>query len=452
MRKTTLALLGGTPIAQHAKRQFPLFDAASIRAVTRLLERGETVGLGRTNATIAKAEDVISAYHGGRHALLLNSGHAALMCALMGLEIGPGDEVITTPYSWGASTSCILAVGAIPVFADIDPLSGLLDPAKIAAAITRKTKAILLVHIFGQPADMPAINRIAKRHNLRVIEDASHAHGATINGTVVGNFSDAAGFSCMGGKLLATAEAGYLLTPHKDVFWKAAMMCQHYGRSAEPGFPAAYKQSVDSLVYTFRLSPIIAALFPGQFQRLDEQVKARQENVAILHAALEGCDLIDFPKCKPGFLSACYYATMNFRPEAAGITRETFCKALIAEGVGAWPYVPDAIHHWRRLQWKGYTGPVPFWLPSLKAAKTDYAAAKLPGCAHKVNHSFEVFMVSYYRPAPAAMKAMSAAFRKVQDNLAALAAYEQAQKRTREQGELRAVVAAKRAAATYRRK
>ncbi len=450
MNSTTLALLGGTPIAPHVKPQFPAFDRATIRAATSLLERGETVGLGRSNATIAAVEKIISAYHGGRQALVLGSGHAALMSALMGLEIGPGDEVITTPYTWGASTSCILAVGALPVFADVDPVTGLLDPAGIEGAITPKTKAVLVVHIYGQPADMPAINRIARRRGLFVIEDGSHAHGATINGRVVGNFSDAAGFSCMGGKLLATAEAGYLVTPHKDVFWKAAMMGQHYGRSGEEGFPEKLKPFADSLVYTFRLSPVIAALFPGQFRRLDAQVKARQENMAVLAHGIKDCPAVILPTPRRGFASACYYLTMNFNPDAAGIARETFCKALIAEGVGAWPYVPDGIHHWRRLQWKRYDGPKPFWLPWLEAAQTDYTALDLPGCDHKIEHAIEICCVNYYKPAHALMKRMAAAFAKIMDNLPALRAYQHEQERARAKRDSRIVAAAKRAAAAYR--
>src|SRR6266542_4237980 len=263
-----LALLGGEPAGLPGADPWPRFTPEAIARVVELLERGETVTLGK-RGVIGEAESAVSAYHGGRHAMLLNSGHASLHAALMGLEIGPGDEVITTPYTWGASIACILHTGAVPVFVDVDPVTGLLDPACIAPAITPRTKAVLAVHIYGQPADMPAIRAVADRHGLFVIEDGSQAHGATIRGEKVGNFSDAAGFSCMGGKLLATAEAGYLVTPHADVYWKAAMMCQHYGRSADPGFPEAYKPFVDSLVFTYRLSPLTAALFPSQLAKLD---------------------------------------------------------------------------------------------------------------------------------------------------------------------------------------
>src|SRR5947209_9152769 len=268
MMEEKLALLGGEAAGAPAAGPWPRFTPEAIARVVELLERGETVTLGH-RGVVGEAEAALSAYHGGRQVMALNSGHAALHASLMGLEVGPGDEVITTPYTWGASIACILHTGAIPIFADVDPVTGLLDPAQIQAAVTPRTKAILAVHIYGQPANMPAIRAVAQRHGLFVIEDGSQAHGATIYGEKVGNFSDAAGFSCMGGKLLATAEAGYMVTPHADVYWKAAMMCQHYGRSADPGFPEAYKPFVDSLVFTYRLTPLVAALFPSQLGKLD---------------------------------------------------------------------------------------------------------------------------------------------------------------------------------------
>ena len=451
MTKNKLALLGGKPTGGPRQPKYPLFSKSAIRQVVDILETGRTVGLGRTNSVIGKAERAISQYHGGRHAMVVNSGHAALMTALMGLEVGPGDEVITTPYTWGASTSCILDVGAIPVFADVDPVTGLLDPKKVEPAITQKTKAILVVHLYGQPADMPALRRIANRHGLYLVEDGSQSHGATIGGEKVGNFSDAAGFSCMGGKLLATSEAGYMVTPHEEVFWKAAMMCQHYGRSAESGFPEEFKPYVDSLVFTFRLTPLVAALFPTQVRRLDAQVAVRQENAAVFGEGVRDCELVRLPRYRKGFQPSYHMLTMNFRPEKAGVRRETFSRALAAEGVGVWPYVPESIHRWRRLQWKGYEGPVPLWLDGLKRAGTDYAAQELPNCDFKVAHGLEMGWNPFFRRDLRGMRRMAEAFLKVQDQLAELRVWEEEQDARKEGEESRVIGAAKRAAASYRR-
>lgn len=381
MAEERLALLGGQAAGAPAGAPWPRFSPEAIARVVELLERGETVTLGK-RGVIEEAEAALSTYHNGRRVMALNSGHAALHASLMGLEIGPGDEVITTPYTWGASVACILHAGAIPVFVDVDPLTGLLDPARIAPAVTPRTKAILAVHIYGQPADMPAIRAVAGRHGLFVIEDGSQAHGATIGGEKVGAVSDAAGFSCMGGKLLATAEAGYMVTPHEDVYWKAAMMCQHFGRSADPGFPEAYKPYVDSLVFTYRLSPLIAALFPSQLAKLDGEVAARQQNIAHLREQLAGIAWLRFPEYAPGFAPSYHMLTMNFVPQAAGVSRSTILKALHAEGVGTFAYVPSPISTWRRLQWRDGNGPEPFWMEGLRRSGIDYAAAELPNCEY----------------------------------------------------------------------
>ena len=148
MSESKLALLGGKPAGGARIPKYPLFAPSAIRQVVQILESGRTVGLGRTNPVIARAEKAISRYQDGRHTLVVNSGHAALMAALMGLEVGPGDEVITTPYTWGASIACILHVGAVPVFVDVDPVTGLMDPGKVEAAITRRTKGRFLDVIY----------------------------------------------------------------------------------------------------------------------------------------------------------------------------------------------------------------------------------------------------------------------------------------------------------------
>lgn len=424
MTTDRLALLGGKALGVPTPApRWPLIDQKAVGQVVDLLEAGNTVALGRSSSVIRKTEALLSKYHGGRHVMTVNSGHAALMCALMGLEIGADDEVITTPCTWGASTSCILAVGAVPVFADVDRVSGLLDPKKIEAAITRRTKAILVVHLYGQPADMKAIGRIARKHDLKVIEDGSQAHGARIGDQPVGTFSDAAGFSSMGGKLLATSEAGFLVTPHEEVYWKAAMMCQHYGRSADAGFPEEHKPFIDSLVYTFRLSPLIATLFPQQIRTLDSQVRVRGENAATLREALSACRCIELPRFTKNSTPGFYMLTMNLKA-GAGARRDTFLEAVKAEGVPAFAYVPESIHRWERLQWRNYKGPVPHWQRQLKRAGIDYASQDLPNTDHKVAQAIDLSFTRWHRPAKRAMQRLAQAFLKVEANLDALRDYE----------------------------
>ncbi|HYV44249.1 MAG TPA: aminotransferase class I/II-fold pyridoxal phosphate-dependent enzyme [Myxococcaceae bacterium] len=417
-RGESLALLGGAPVGEVRAPQWPRFTMRQIERVAQLLHTGETVVIGR-RGVVEEAERAIAAYHPGKRVLLLNSGFSALHAALMGLEIGPGDEVITTPYTFGATTSCILFAGAVPVYVDVDPVSGLIDPRKVAAAITPRTRAILPVHLYGQPADMPALQRIARRRGLAVIEDGSQAHGATIQGQPVGQFSDAAGFSCMGGKILATSEAGYLLASKDEVYWRAALMCQHWGRRGEAGFPAELGPHADTLIASYRVSPLIAALFPGQLAKMPAEIEGRRANARAFREAMKGVEWIEFPAHRPGFSSSHHMLTFNYLEERTGVPRAAMLRALQAEGAPVFVYVREPLHRLRRLRWKGYRGPRPFWMEQLRRAKADYGRVSLPACERKVERSVEIVW-NFYRPDGRAMQRLAECFHKVGRHLDAL--------------------------------
>ncbi len=422
-----LALLGGTRVGEVTYSKFPHFTEEAIARVADVLRAGKAVGLGRFHSPeIGEAEDTISRYHGGRRVLACASGHAALQGALAGLEICGGDEVITTPYTWGASISCILHQNAIPVFVDVERETGLIDPAAVEAAITPRTKAILAVHIFGQPANLKALRAIADKHKLMLIEDGSQAHGAEIDGVRVGNVGDAAGFSCMGGKVLPTSEAGYLVSPHERVIWKAAMIGQHMGRSPEKDFPDDLRPWVDSLVYTYRITPLNSVLLTEQFGRLDGWIAERRRHADLLRAKLAGAKFVRMPDYAPGVKPVFHLMSFNFNPEAAGVTRDTFAAAMKAEGMLAFGYVPSPISDWPRLHWQNYKGPRVSWLSSLEAAKVDYRGMALPNCRWRVANSIET-RFDYVDPNEAMVDRIAEIIHKVEANIGALRDYERAQ-------------------------
>jgi perosamine synthetase len=421
---SSLALCGGSPVGPVQIHPFPRFTETAIQRVTDLLRAGKTIGLNRGHVPeIGEAEAAISAYHGGRHVLGANSGHGALQMALAGLEIGPGDEVITTPYTWGASISCILHQGAIPVFADIDEATGLLDPAAVAAVITPRTKAILVVHLYGQPADLPAFRALADRHGLAMIEDGSQAHGATLHGVGVGNVGDAAGFSCMGGKLLATTEAGYLVTPHEEVYWKGALIGHHHGRRDDPGFPEHLRPYADSLVYTHRFHPLNAVLLVEQLKKLDVEVDQRRAHADRLRAALVSCRHFQLAPVAPGARPAYHLLTGTFNPEAAGISRNTFTAALTAEGLHAFAYVPVPIPDWPRMHWQDYAGPKVPWLDNFRRAGMDYRQLPLPSCRRRCERAVEM-RFDFIDPDPTMVDRMAEIILKVEAGLDQLRAHE----------------------------
>ncbi len=392
-----------------------------------------TVGLGKHHPVIAEAEEAVAAWQEARHCMTVSSGHASLQMALVGLEIGPGDEVITTPYSWGASVSCILHCGAVPVFTDVAPDTGLMDPKAIEPAITRRTRAILVVHIHGQPANMPAIVRVAKKHGLAVVEDGSQAHGAEWNGKKVGRFGDAAGFSCMGFKLLGTTEAGYLVTRREDVYWKAALCCQHMGRSPDDGFPKALLPYVDSLVYSYRLSPVTAVLLIEQLKKVDRELAGRRRNVAELMRHLRGSELFSQPDFGKRSSPSYYTLSLNFDADAAGLERDTILAALAAEGVEAGAYVPSPIPSWERLRIRGYSGPKTMWTRQLQEARADYRSQSFPGCEEKVRRAVDMDW-NYIRRERGRMKRLADVFLKIEDCLDALREWERSQRRGKRRG------------------
>ena len=430
MGKNTLALLGGNKGGIIDEAQHPLFSPEAVQRVTSLLERGATVGLNKGCSEIQEAELAIADWQGAPYCLGTASGHAALHSALIGLEITSGAEVITTPFTWGASISCILHNNAIPVFADTDPVTGLLDPVSVEERITKNTRAILVVHIFGQAADMTSICALAKKHGLAVIEDGSQAHGALHNNRKVGGFGDAAGFSCMGAKLLASSEAGYMVTQHEDVYWKAAMGGQHMGRSPESGFPEDLRTYADSLVYTYRLNPITAVLLVEQLKKVDGEIAARRKNAEKLRGKLSHVRSIAFPEYKDGDVPSYHMITMNFVPEVADIARNTYIKALVAEGVSIYAYIPAPIPFWPRMQWKDYDGPRVMWTETLKNHGTDYSDTYIPNCEYKVSHSLEMGW-NFTNAEDDNIDRLAASFIKVEENLPHLRDWERS---TRSQG------------------
>ena len=423
MAASQLALLGGTAVKPPPPDKHPTFSDACIARITDHLKTGRVVGLNRTCDVVAECEAAIAAWQETSECLAVSSGHAALHCALMGLEISTGDEVIASPYTWGASVSCILHAGAVPIFCDVDPETGLLDPAAAEAAITPRTKAILPVHIYGQPANLTAFRALCDKHGLALVEDGSQAHGAIHAGHKVGSYGDAAGFSCMGGKLLATSEAGYLVTNSKDVYWKAALNTMHMGRSPEGDYPEELREYVDSLVYTYRASQLDCVMLTEQLKSLDDENAGRRRNVARFKEALADCGSVSFPTFGPKDDPAYHMLSFNFVPEHADVSRLTWLKALRAEGVGIWSYVPSPLPSWRRFRWQDDDGPAVFWTDTLRRSGVDYTAVEVPNAELKVSRSLEMGW-NYIADEPQRIEALAEAFWKVERNLDALRTHE----------------------------
>jgi dTDP-4-amino-4,6-dideoxygalactose transaminase len=413
-----LALLGGAPAHTAAAPKYPRFSPQVHERIRQTLDAGPMQGLSKGHPVIDELERRLAAWHDVPLVLASSSGHGALQSALIGLEITGGDEVLTSPYSWGASVSCILHNGAVPAFVDVDPVTGLIDPEALDAARTERTRAILVPHLYGQPVDMTAVMAYAERHGLVVIEDGSQAHGARHRGRRVGSFGEAGGFSTNGVKPLATTEGGYMTARVPDVYWKATISGQHagrgelIGRASEPGFPEELRPYIDSLVYTYRPNLVTALLTLDRLDHVDAENAARRRNAARLFDGLGGSELLTWPSHDERDECVFHMVTLNFDAEAAGVSRDRFVAALNAEGVPAVSYVAAGLNRSPRLS-PEWDGPRVMWTDAIRRSGVDPTALELPGCERKVARSIEIPW-NLFEDAPELVASMADAIGKVE--------------------------------------
>lgn len=293
-------------------------------AVRRVLTSGRFVGGPEVEAFEAEA----AAFLGVRHAVGLNSGTDALIIALEALGVGPGDEVITTPFSFFATSEAILRAGAAPVFVDIDPATFNLDPAGIEAAITERTRAVLPVHVFGLPAEMDAILEVARRHDLHVVEDAAQAFGARHDGRRVGSIGDVGAFSFYPTKTLgAYGDGGLLATSDDGVAALARRLRDHGSRPEE-------KYLHDMLGHNSRLDAIQAAVLRIKLPRVDAWNERRREVARALHDALQDVPGVTPPSPHPEHVF--HQFTIRVDPERLPRVRE----ALERDGIASQRFYP----------------------------------------------------------------------------------------------------------------
>lgn len=247
----------------------PDITEKEMQAVSEVL-RTPNLSLG---PKLPEFEAALAKYIGRKHAIAVNSGTSGLFLCISALQIGPGDEVITTPFTFIASSNSVMMVGATPVFVDIDPVSLNVDPAQIESRITEKTKAILPVEVFGNPAGFDKVCQIAQKHNLPVIEDSCEALGSALNGKMVGTFGQMSVFAFYPNKQITTGEGGMILTDD-DNLADLCVSLRNQGRSKTGAW-----LSHERLGYNFRLSDINCALGIVQLSRIDE-IKAKRRQVA----------------------------------------------------------------------------------------------------------------------------------------------------------------------------
>lgn len=263
------------------------------------------------------------------HAVAMNSATSALIAAVAAAAVGPGDEVIVSPYTMSASAVCALVHGAIPVFADIEPATFCLDPDSVRGRITPRTKAIVAVDLFGCPADFDALMALAREHDLVVIEDAAQAPGALYGGRHAGTLGHIGVFSLNYHKTIQCGEGGVAVTDDER-FAERLALARNHGEAAVEGMGS---DAVDVLGFNHRMGELEAAIAAVQLSRLEELTAPRVEHARRLTDGLRGLDGITPPHVPDGVRHVYYLYALKLDEEALGVSRSAFAAALAAEGV-----------------------------------------------------------------------------------------------------------------------
>jgi perosamine synthetase len=320
-----LALEGGKPVR---RAKFPEYHAVvddrEVRAVTKVIRSATW----RRGPVVEQYERDLEKFFGVKHVLAVFNGTVALHVAMAALDLGPGDEIITTPYTFLASASAALYQNAIPRFADIDPASYNLDPREAEKAINDRTRGIVVVHLAGHPADMDAFHEIAEKHHLWIIEDTAQASGAMYKGKRAGTIGNVGTFSTVDGKIMSTGEGGFCLTNDDELADKMGSIHNFYRAHATSNIYEFY-----GIGYNYRMTEFQAAIGREQLKKLDRMVETRRRNASYLTKHLREINGVSPPNEAPWVRHAFYYYALRIDTKALGVARKRFEKALAAEGI-----------------------------------------------------------------------------------------------------------------------
>jgi hypothetical protein len=332
-----LAIDGAKPTLDKTLPGWPYFAPDEIEAASAVLASGKVNYW--TGEEGRHFEREYAAYVGTKYAIALANGTVALELALHALGIGQGDEVIVPSRTFIASASCAVMRGAVPVIADVDPVSGNLTAETIAPLLTPRTKAIIAVHLAGWPCDMNPIMELARKHGIKVIEDCAQAHGATYKGRAVGSIGDIAAFSFCQDKILSTGGEGGLITSDDERIWNLAWSFKDHGKSFDAVYnrehPIGFRWLHDSFGTNWRLTEMQSAIGRVLLRKLPDRVQLRRRNAAILDQEFSRIPALRVVSPSRDFGHSYYKYYAYIRPELLrdGWNRDRIMAAICAEGV-----------------------------------------------------------------------------------------------------------------------
>ena len=330
-----LAINGGEKTIVDNRPHFTWPEITEKTRYAVLQQLDDSISIYNRSGVIERLEGSLSEYHGVKHALLTNSGTSALHSMFVGEDFKEGDEVLVPAYTFYATVTPLFFTGATPVLVDCDK-NGNLDPADLESKISDRSKGVVVTHMWGVPAQMDQIVEISQKNYLSLMEDGSHAHGATYNHQKIGTFGNSAAFSMQGQKTLTGGEGGFLLTNDDDVFYRALLL-GHYNKRCKQEMPKnhdLYSLAVTGMGLKFRIHPLAATIADEQFQNLDDVLQGRREMAKYMIDSLKGMPGIELPEFDLNINPSWYAFIIKYKPdELDGLPRERFFDALQAEGL-----------------------------------------------------------------------------------------------------------------------
>lgn len=402
-----LALMGGRPVRSRPFTSWPVFDGTEEAAVLRALRSGKW---GRLHGSeVANFEKRFARMHGCEHAVAVVNGTVSLRIALLAAGVQENDEVIIPPYTFFSTASAVIETNAVPVFADVDLQTFNLDVEAVSRAITPRTRAVIPVHFAGQPADMGPLMRLAREHNLVVIEDAAHAHGAALTEGPAGSLGHMGSFSFQSSKNLTCGEGG-ILTTNDERLAAACYSVHNCGRVPEGVW---YEHHVISGNY--RLGELQGALLNAQLERLEFQTRKRDENGQYLAQRINSLPGV-FPQRRlPDCMRHSYHLFMlRLDTERFGAPRERVVEALRAEGIPCSAGYGFPLYRQPMFQKKSF-GP---YLAG--AGRLDYTDVRCPNSEILCRQQAMWIEQSLFLGEPSDMNDIANAFEKIYENRGAL--------------------------------
>ncbi len=337
MKKNILALNGGKPIINYSFKISNSIDRKDINSVVKVMKTGVLSGFVasdneffRGGNEVRKFENLWSKYFKVKFSVSVNSWTSGLIACIGALDFEPGDEIITTPWTMCATATAIIHWNCIPVFADIEPDTFCIDPISVEKRITKKTKAILAVDIFGQSCDYIRLMKLAKKYNLKLICDSAQSILTTFKGRYVGGLGDIGGYSLNYHKHINTGEGGVIVTNNKNYAKKLYAIRNHAEAIVAKG---TKKELTNMIGYNFRMGEIEAAIGIQQLKKVKKRVKLKQNIAKQLNIGLKNLKGLKLPKVRKHSTHSYYLYPMILNPKILGVSRKKIFKALEAEGI-----------------------------------------------------------------------------------------------------------------------